>query len=98
MKICGLRVDVQEVQGPFCKVLGIKEFSDLIYNGKFHGPSPRCGGPAARTLGAAAPCRCAGSRARWSSPAGRNRERGTPGTRWAAHRGVGSSVAAERWR
>jgi hypothetical protein len=49
MKICGLRVDIQEVQGPFCKVVEIKEFPDLIYNGKFHGPSPRCGGPAARS-------------------------------------------------
>jgi hypothetical protein len=26
MKICGLRVDIQEVQGPFCKVTEIKEF------------------------------------------------------------------------
>jgi hypothetical protein len=41
MKICGLRVDIQEVQGPFCKVVGIKEFMDLIYNGKFRGLSPR---------------------------------------------------------
>jgi hypothetical protein len=49
MKICGLRVDIQEVQGPFCKVAGIKEFPDLIYNGKFCGPSPRCGGSAARS-------------------------------------------------
>jgi hypothetical protein len=47
MKIGGLRVDTQEVQGPFCKVAGIKEFPDLIYNGKFRGPSPRCGGPRA---------------------------------------------------
>jgi hypothetical protein len=47
MKIGGLRVDTQEVHGPFCKVLGIKEFPDLIYNGKFRGPSPRCGGPRA---------------------------------------------------
>jgi hypothetical protein len=46
MKICGLRVDIQEVHTPFCKVAGIKEFPDLIYNGKFHGPSPWCGGPA----------------------------------------------------
>jgi hypothetical protein len=44
MKIGGLRVDTQEVQGPFCNVAGIKEFPDLIYNGKFRGPSPRCGG------------------------------------------------------
>jgi hypothetical protein len=35
MKICGLRVDIQEVQGPFCKVAEIKEFPYLIYNGKF---------------------------------------------------------------
>jgi hypothetical protein len=49
MKICGLWVDIQEVQGPFCKVAGIKEFPDLIYNGKFRGPSPRCCGPAARS-------------------------------------------------
>jgi hypothetical protein len=49
MKICGLWVDIQEVQGPFCKVAGIKEFLDLIYNGKFHGPSPPCDGPAARS-------------------------------------------------
>jgi hypothetical protein len=46
MKICELRDDIEEVQGPFCKVAGIKDFPDLIYNGKFHGPSPRCGGPA----------------------------------------------------
>jgi hypothetical protein len=45
MKIGGLWVDTQEVQGPFCKVTGIKDFSDLIYNGKFLGPSPRCGRP-----------------------------------------------------
>jgi hypothetical protein len=38
MKIGGLRVDTQEVQGPFCKVAGIKEFPDLIFNGKFRGP------------------------------------------------------------
>jgi hypothetical protein len=49
MKICGLRVDIQEVQGPFYKVVGIKEFPDLIYNGKFRGPSLRCGGLAARS-------------------------------------------------
>jgi hypothetical protein len=49
MKICGLWVDIQEVHGPFCKVAEIKEFLDLIYNGKFCGPSPRCGGPAARS-------------------------------------------------
>jgi hypothetical protein len=30
MKIGGLRVDTQEVQGPFCKVTGIKELPDLI--------------------------------------------------------------------
>jgi hypothetical protein len=58
MKICELRVDIQEVQVPFCKVAGIKEFPDLIHNGKFRGPSPRCGGPrVAQTLGVAAPCR-----------------------------------------
>jgi hypothetical protein len=34
MKIGGLRVDTREVQGPFCKVAGIKEFRDLIYNEK----------------------------------------------------------------
>jgi hypothetical protein len=45
MKICGLRVDIQDVQGPFCKVVEINEFPDLIYNRKFRGPSPRCGGP-----------------------------------------------------
>jgi hypothetical protein len=45
MKIGGLRVDTQEVQGLFCKVTGIKEFPDLIYNEKICGPSPRCGGP-----------------------------------------------------
>jgi hypothetical protein len=45
MKIGGLRVDTQEVQGPFCKVAGIMEFPDLIFNGKIDGPSPRCGGP-----------------------------------------------------
>jgi hypothetical protein len=28
-------------------VVGIKEFPDLIFNKKFHGPSPRCGGPRA---------------------------------------------------
>jgi hypothetical protein len=47
MKIGGLQVDTQEVQGPFCKVAGIKKFPDLIYNGKFRGPSPQCGGPRA---------------------------------------------------
>jgi hypothetical protein len=47
MKIGGLRVDTQEVQGPFCKVAEIKEFLDLIFNGKFCGPSPQCGGPRA---------------------------------------------------
>jgi hypothetical protein len=41
-----------------------------------------------------ADARRAGSRARWSSLAGRNRERGTPGTRWAAHQGVGGSEVA----
>jgi hypothetical protein len=49
MKICGLQVDIQEVQGPFCKVAGIKEFPDLIYNGIFRGPSPECGGSVARS-------------------------------------------------
>jgi hypothetical protein len=49
MKICGPWVDIQEVQGPFGKVAGIKEFPDLIYNGKFRGPSPWCGAPAARS-------------------------------------------------
>jgi hypothetical protein len=49
MKICGLRVDIEEVRGPFCKVVRIKEFPDLFYNGKFRGPSPRCGGPGARS-------------------------------------------------
>jgi hypothetical protein len=49
MKICGLRVDIQEVQVPFCNVAGIKEFLDLIYNGKFCGPSPQCGRPTARS-------------------------------------------------
>jgi hypothetical protein len=61
MKICGLWVDIQEVQGPFWKVVEMKELTDLIYNGKFHGPSPRCGGPAARSgprwTMAAVPCR-----------------------------------------
>jgi hypothetical protein len=47
MKIGGVRVDTHEVQGPFCKVAGIKAFPDLIYNVKFYGPSPRCGGPRA---------------------------------------------------
>jgi hypothetical protein len=45
MKIGGLWVDTQEVQGPFCKLAGIKEFLDLIYNRKFCGPRPQCGGP-----------------------------------------------------
>jgi hypothetical protein len=49
MKICGLWVDIQEVQGPFCKVAGIKEFHNLIYNGKLHGLSPPCGGSVARS-------------------------------------------------
>jgi hypothetical protein len=49
MKICGLRVDIQEVQMSFYKVAEIKEFLDLIYNRKFRGPSPRCGGPAVRS-------------------------------------------------
>jgi hypothetical protein len=66
MKICGLRADIQEVQGPFCKVAEIKEFSNLIFNGKFRGPSHDAvhwrrarvhGGLwAARTQGVAAPC------------------------------------------
>jgi hypothetical protein len=47
MKIGGLRVDTQEVHGPFCKVAGIKEFPDLIFNRNFHGPSLQCGGPRA---------------------------------------------------
>jgi hypothetical protein len=47
MKIAGLRVDTQEVQGPFYKVARIKEFPDLIFNRKFCEPSPRCGGPRA---------------------------------------------------
>jgi hypothetical protein len=47
IKIGGLRVDTQEVQEPFSKVARIKEFSDLIFNRKFRGPSPRCGGPRA---------------------------------------------------
>jgi hypothetical protein len=47
MKIAGLQVETEEVQGPFCKVAGIKEFPDLIFNGKFRGPSPWCGGPRA---------------------------------------------------
>jgi hypothetical protein len=34
MKIGGLRVDTLGVQGPFCKVAGIKEFPNLIYNKK----------------------------------------------------------------
>jgi hypothetical protein len=98
MKICGLQVDIHEVQGPFAKVAGIKEFPNLIYNGKFRGPSPRCGGPAARsgprwTVGGL-DTGCGGARARQSSPAGRNRDRGTRGTRWAAHQGAGGSVAA----
>jgi hypothetical protein len=50
MKIGGLRVDTQDVHGSFCKVAGIKEFSDLIYIGKFRGPSPRCGGPRAASV------------------------------------------------
>jgi hypothetical protein len=50
MKIDGLRVDTQEVQGAFCKVTGIKEFLDLIFNRKFCGPSPRCGGPQAASV------------------------------------------------
>ncbi len=74
MKIGGLRVDTHEVHGPFCKVIRIKEFPDLIFNGKFCGPSPWCGGPRAapvhggpRTEGAAAPRRRvgAGARRRW---------------------------------
>jgi hypothetical protein len=55
-------------------VAGIKEFLNLIYNGKFRGPSPRCGGPAARsgpwwTMGGGHWAQCAGARARQSSPA-----------------------------
>jgi hypothetical protein len=33
MKIRGLRVYIGQKQGPFCKVVGIKEFPNLIYNG-----------------------------------------------------------------
>jgi hypothetical protein len=75
MKICGLRVDIQEVQMSFCKVAEIKEFLDLIYNRKFRGSSPRCGGPAARS----GPWWTTGARAHRSSPAGHNRERGDTG-------------------
>jgi hypothetical protein len=39
MKICGLWVDIQEVHGPFWKVMEMKELTDLIYNEKFRGPS-----------------------------------------------------------
>jgi hypothetical protein len=93
MKICGPRVDIQEVQGPFCKVVEIKEFPDLIYNGKFRGPSPRCSGPAARsgprwTTGA----RHTGARAHRSSPAGRNRDRGDTGN------SIGCSLGRGRQR
>jgi hypothetical protein len=67
MKIYGLRDDIEEVQGPFCNVAGIKDFPDLIYNGKFHGPSPRCGGPAVRS----GPRWTAGARARRWGATGR---------------------------
>jgi hypothetical protein len=43
MKICGLRVDIQEVHGPFCKVAGIKEFPDLIYMAWHFFPVDRAG-------------------------------------------------------
>jgi hypothetical protein len=85
-------------------VVGIKEFPYLIYNRKIRGPSPRCGGPVARsgprwTIGCLAGGRRAGARAHRTSPAGRNREGGrTRGTRWVAHRGAGGSVAAGRRR
>jgi hypothetical protein len=71
MKIGGLRVDTQEVQGPYCKVAGINEFSDLIYNGKFRGPSPRCGGPRAAPVHAGPrtglPWRLTGGWPKWCS-------------------------------
>jgi hypothetical protein len=111
VKICGLRVDIQEVQGPFCKVAEIKEFPDLIYNGKFCGPSPRCGAPAACsgprwTAGGADTGRGHallphGTRVPGLTGAHRRGATGrgaTRGTRWAAHRGAGSSEVAGRWR
>jgi hypothetical protein len=42
--------------------------------------------------------RRAGARSRRSSPVGCNRERGTRGSRWAAHQGAGGSVAVGRVR
>jgi hypothetical protein len=40
---CGLIF--KKYKGLFAKVVGIKEFLDLIYNEEFRGPSPQCGGP-----------------------------------------------------
>jgi hypothetical protein len=98
MKICGLRVDIQEVQGPFCKVVETKKFPDLICIKKFRGPSPRCGGPVVRsgprwTAGGADTGR-GGALSMCSTRAlgltearrlGATRRGGTQGTRWAAH-------------
>jgi hypothetical protein len=98
MKICGLRVDIQEVQGPFYKVVEIKEFPNLIYIGKFCGPSPRWTmGGADTGRGSAMPVHDTWALgltgARWRGATGRGGG-GTRGTRWAAHRGAdGSEVA-----
>jgi hypothetical protein len=70
----GLRVNFKEIEGSLCKIPEIKEFLDLIFNGKFRGPSPWCGGPHIASVhgrpwteGAVVPRRRA-ARGRWSSP------------------------------
>jgi hypothetical protein len=55
----------QRNRGAFLQNSRNNRFSDLIFNGKFCGPSPRCGGP--RTDGAAVRHRRV-AREHWSSP------------------------------
>jgi hypothetical protein len=78
----GLRVNFKEIEGSLCKIPEIKEFLDLIFNGKFRGPSPWCGGPHIASVhgrpwteGAVVPRRRA-ARGRWSSPVTEEWQRG----------------------
>jgi hypothetical protein len=79
-------------------------FPDLIFNRKFRGPSPRCGGP--QTEGTVAPRRRA-ARKRWSSPVltsdGGGGRAGRGGARevLTSDRGVATrrrTRGSERWR
>jgi hypothetical protein len=58
-------------------VAEIKEFPNFIYNGKFHGPNPRCGGPATR------------SGPRWTTGGARHTGAGLAGARRWAQQGEG---------